>query len=75
MTKRQLLGLYWESFRQEARERLKEINNLRLAQGGEKAKDALDEMEMQAFPFDPEADGDFGPTDIKQFKSIFGGAR
>ncbi len=67
--------MYWESFRQEARERLKEINNLRYAQGGEKANDALNEMEMQAYPFDPETDGDFGPTDIKQLKDIFGGSK
>ncbi len=69
MTRGQLLGLYWESFRVEARERLRDINNTKLANAVEPG-DAINNIEMQAYPFDPEEDGDFGKDDIRQLMKV-----
>jgi predicted nucleotidyltransferase len=57
MTPDQLKLLYGESFRQEARNRLKTINTLIVSRGSERVlKDTLTSLKIQAFPPDEEED-------------------
>jgi hypothetical protein len=78
MTKNQLLSLYWESFRFEARERLGLTQVAVYPNMTEEGRKSLIEaLEMQAYPVDPEADGDMDREDIENLKSVvskmFGG--
>jgi hypothetical protein len=72
MTKRQLLSVYWESFRQEARQNLLQIKILGISRMESENKQEIEELERLAYPFDPEADGDFDREDITIFKRKLG---
>lgn len=65
MTTKQLYGLYWESMRQEARTKLATLQIETIMKGGKGFKNSIVEIERQAYPPDPEADGDFSSATLK----------
>jgi hypothetical protein len=71
MTLKQLLGMYWESYRQEARDRMKFIADIAITQiGGDPLKEKMSELEMQANPPDPEADGVMDKGSMGQLRDL-----
>jgi hypothetical protein len=71
MTRNQLKLFFYETFRQEARYKLTEINIIRLANAGDAAKQAIENIEYQAYPPDPEADGHMDKERLKTAFSKF----
>jgi hypothetical protein len=74
-TKEQIMGQYWESFRQEARQRLSDIHCASAVKSSklyEQLVDGPGGLNDRANPVDPEADGDFGREDIRAVRGIFG---
>jgi hypothetical protein len=67
-----VFSLYWESFRQDARERLKNINDLASVKSQKNFDKAIEDLSRAAFPPDPDSDGDFGKDDIKMLKKALG---
>jgi hypothetical protein len=66
MTLSQIQGMYWESYIQEARERIKRLSdNAAVSAGGDSLKTKMDQLEFQADPPDPEADGMLSKEDMK----------
>lgn len=72
MTPEQLVNLYNESTRQEARVTLNFMHAMSIINAGEKGKTAIDELERAAFPYDPESDGVFGKEAISELKNVLG---
>ncbi|MFW9928147.1 MAG: hypothetical protein ACFFD1_02020 [Candidatus Thorarchaeota archaeon] len=72
MTEDQALQWYWESFRQNARERLQRLEELTLSKSSEGIEKLNNKLNDLAYPVDPEGDGDFDKDDIKMLKSAFG---
>ena len=73
-TKTQLLNIYWEAFRQEARKCLLEIRVGMALKSTEAYKEIVNKFEDQANPVDPEVDGDFSSGDFPMLKKFFGDA-
>ena len=72
MTEDQVLSMYWESFRQEARERIQRSEELIVAQSSKMYREFIQTQELRAYPPDPEADGEFDKEDMKLLKKTFG---
>ena len=70
-TKEQVLALYWESFRQEARGKLLDINNIMVTKAdSDSRKDVIRELQLQAYPFDPEHDEDMDQSNMDELKKV-----
>jgi hypothetical protein len=68
----QLKLLFGESWRQEARVRLREIGNLLISRyGKEDYEQAMVGIRYQAYPPDPEEDGDMTDEQIRKVKAAF----
>lgn|GEM_PF-3787556 len=67
--------MYWETFRQEARNRLRDLGNLSAIQDPEALNELAKELEQKAHPPDPEADGHFSRESVRIVKGILGGSK
>jgi len=66
MTLSEIQGMYWESFIQEARERMKFISDSAISSaGGESLKERMEQLQYQADPPDIEADGELDKEDMR----------
>ena len=73
MTRRQLMSLYRESFRVEARESQRLFFIFRHAQIQVDAKSYLQNLQQQAFPPDPEEAEAIGLSGFEKAKQLWGG--
>lgn len=73
MTRKQLLGAYWEAIRVEARRGLWLLRVMIAAKSPKIYKSLTEELEQRAYPVDPEADGHFGKEDIRAIKGLMKG--
>lgn len=69
MTPDQLISMYQESFRQEAREALMSLHVMSILKSKD-PKSSIYQLELLAFPPDPEVDEDFGKDTLKELKGI-----
>jgi hypothetical protein len=70
-TKEQVLALYWESFRQEARGKLLDINNIMVTKAdSDSRKEVIRELQQQAHPFDPESEDDMDQSNMNELKKV-----
>ncbi|MFX1253961.1 MAG: hypothetical protein ACFFCZ_20280 [Promethearchaeota archaeon] len=72
MTENQALTWYWESFSQEARERLHRLEELMATKSPKALRDLEYQLVSRAYPADPESDGDFDKDDLKMLKNTIG---
>jgi hypothetical protein len=69
-TKEQVLALYWESFRQEARGKLLDINNIMVTKAdADSRKEVIRELQLQAYPFDPDTADDMDHSTMDELKA------
>ena len=71
MTKSQLVGMYWETFRQDARMKLGQIQLEGIKTGGKQAKEIIEDLGRLADPFDPEDAGTLDKDDLRKLRSAF----
>ena len=74
-TREQLLGRYWEAMRQEARNRIRDLENRRAIQDPEYFEKLIEALVQRAQPPDPASDGHFGKEDVKLVKMLIGGMK
>ena len=73
MTRKQLLGMYWEAKRVEARRGLTFLRLMVAIKMPKIYKEISEELEQRAYPVDPEADGHFGKEDIQAVRGLMKG--
>lgn len=71
MTPNQIHGMYWESYRQEARERKRNLIDLVMSKAkSESFKEHYEQLSQQADPPDSEIDGKLDKEDMKNFANF-----